>query len=219
MRCDLIAFDVNETLLDVTALELAFREAVGDEVSLGEWFARMLHRSLLANELGRYQPFGELGAEALVWLAARRGVELAAADATNLVAGMAALPPHPDVAHGLEEVASLGVPMIALTNGSGQMAERQVDGAGLSHLLTDVFSVESVRRFKPAPEVYQRAAATHEVDISRMVVVAAHDWDVAGAQRAGAVGCFVRRQPWGLSPFTPNMVIDDIGGLRAALEA
>lgn len=218
MRYGLVAFDVNETLLDVAALGPGFRRLLGDEVTIGEWFARMLHRSLVANQLGRYQPFGELGVESLLWLAARRGVDLTTREAAEVVEGMTDLPAHPDVPSGLADLAAGGVRMVALTNGSAEVAARQLDSAGLSPFFEQVLSVEAVRRFKPAPEAYAYAAATGGVDIGRMVMVAAHDWDVAGAQVAGAVGCFVRRQPWGLAQMSPALSVGDIGGLVAALE-
>lgn len=218
MNHDLVVCDVNETLLDVSALRPAFSRVVGPGIGVGEWFARMLHRSLLANELGRYQPFGELGVEALLWLADREEVRLTAEEATSVVDGLAGLPAHPDVIPGLEALSDAGARMIALTNGSAEVAEAQVAAAGLDTYFESVLSVEAVRRFKPAPEAYAYAADTCGVDIGRMVMVAAHDWDVAGAQVAGAVGCFVRRQPWGLAQMSPNLSVDDMGGLAAALE-
>ncbi len=218
MKYGLVAFDVNETLLDVSALAPAFQQAVGPDVSIGEWFARMLHRSLVANHLGRYQPFGELGAESLMWLAARKDIDLAPQVAADLVEGMARLPAHPDAAPGLEALAAEGARMIALTNSATEIARSQLEGAGLDGYFERILSVDGVRRFKPHPDVYLDAATTCGVDIGRMVMVAAHDWDVAGAQVAGAVGCFVRRQPWGLAQMSPNLSVDDIGGLAEALE-
>lgn len=219
MKHELVAFDVNETLLDVSALAPVLADAVGSEVTLGEWFARLLHRSLLANQLDQHSSFGELGVEALVWLAARANVKLDREHAGAVVATMAELPPHPDVLDGVKTAAATGVRMIALTNGSQTVAEQQVANAGLDRFFERVLSVDSVGRFKPAPEVYRHAAEVCAVDIGAMVLVAAHDWDVVGAQEAGAVGCFVHRQPWGLSGADPDLEIDDLGGLAAALEA
>lgn len=217
MNTDLVVFDVNETLLDVAALRPAFEEAVGDAVSLSEWFARMLHRSLVANHIGRYQPFGELGVEALVWLAERSGVALDADSARRVVAGMRHLPPHPDVVAGLGGLAAAGHRLVTLTNGSGDAVEEQMRTSGLDRFFERRLSVDAVGRFKPSPEVYLHAAATCGVEIDRMVMVAAHDWDVAGAQSVGAVGCFVGRQPWGISGVTPTISVDDVEGIAPAL--
>lgn len=216
MKFDLIAFDVNETLLDVAAMADPFEQTMGSEVSVGEWFARLLHRSLLANDLGLHRSFGELGAEVLMWMAARRGTDLDPEQAAGLVAHMTRLPPHPDVPGALASLQ--GNRLVTLTNGSLQAATAQAANAGLDGYFERALSVDAVERFKPDPEVYRYAARECGVEIDRMLLVAAHDWDVAGAQAAGAAGCFVRRQPWGLEGVTPDLEIDDLGGLIAVLE-
>jgi 2-haloacid dehalogenase len=59
-RPELLVFDVNETLLDLATLHPAFVDALGSADAMGEWFARLLHGSLVANHSGRYRPFGEI---------------------------------------------------------------------------------------------------------------------------------------------------------------
>lgn len=217
MRPALIAFDVNETLLDVGALGPVFEEAVGPDITAGEWFARLLHRSVVANHLGRYQTFGEIGAEVLEWMAVRAGIGLAPGVADGVAAGMRSLPPHPDVVEGLERLAAAGHRLVALTNGARETVAAQVTNAGLAQFFERTMSVDSVQRFKPAPEVYLYAAAVCGVEIDEMLLVAAHDWDVAGAQSVGAKGCFVTRQPWGMSSVVPTMTVATITDLAAAL--
>jgi 2-haloacid dehalogenase len=218
MRPDLLVFDVNETLLDLTVLGPQLQEAVGEAVTLPEWFARMLHRSLVANHLGRYEPFGELGAQALVWLAARAGVDLAVDRARAVVAGMERLPPHPDVVAGLEALMEDGHRMVALTNGSTDALAAQLTSSGLGRYFERAMSVDAVGRFKPAPEVYLHAAAVCGVDIDRSMLVAAHDWDVAGARSVGAMGCFVARPPWGIAGVTPSVRVPDLVALAPVLQ-
>lgn len=213
-----VAFDVNETLLDVLPLAEAIEELSGGAVSGGEWFARLLHRSLVANELDAYRPFGELGREALAWLLDRAGLDVSPDRIAPVVGMISSLPPHPDVAPALAELHDSGVRMVALTNGSQVAAAAQMEHAGLDGYLDAVLSVESLRRFKPDRAVYSFAASACGVTMSDLVMVAAHDWDIAGAQRAGAVGCFVARQPWGIQGVEPDVTIADLGGLAGALE-
>jgi 2-haloacid dehalogenase len=54
-------------------------------------------------------------------------------------------------------------------------------------------SVDAVRCFKPSPVVYQHAARELDIPVSRIRLVAAHDWDVAGAISAGCAAAFVAR--------------------------
>lgn len=151
-----------------------------------------------------------------MWMAARRGTDLDPEQAAELVGHMTRLPPHPDVPGALASLQ--GNRLVTLTNGSLQAATAQVANAGLDGYFERALSVDAVERFKPDPEVYRYAARECGVDIDRMLLVAAHDWDVAGAQAAGAAGCFVRRQPWGLEGVTPDLEIDDLGGVIAVLE-
>lgn len=217
MKPALVAFDVNETLLDLSVLEPAFREELGPGASVTEWFARMAHRSLVANHLGRYRPFGELGAEVLVWLAHREGIDLEPDAARALVAGMRRLPPHPEVEDGLDRLRAAGFRLVVLTNGSPDALDAQMSFSGLGGYFDRHLSVEAIGRFKPAPEVYLHAAAVCGVDIDQMMLVAAHDWDVAGARSVGAMGCFVNRQPWGIADPLPTLTVPDLGGLADAL--
>jgi 2-haloacid dehalogenase len=73
------------------------------------------------------------------------------------------------------------------------------------------FSVDTVRRFKPAPEAYRSVAETLKVPIGQLRLVAAHAWDVVGALRAGCAAAFVARPGKVLYPLgpTPDIVGPD----------
>jgi 2-haloacid dehalogenase len=55
VKPELLVFDVNETLLDMSPLRIDFEDVFGDAEALGEWFARLLHGSLVSNQLGEYR--------------------------------------------------------------------------------------------------------------------------------------------------------------------
>ena len=216
----LIVFDVNETLLSLDPIRRNLESILGADPPVGEWFARLLHGSLVANTLDAYRPFDELAAEALINLAARRGLLVRAEDAVAAV-DMSALPPHPDVAEGMARLASAGIPMVALTNGSTSVAKSQIENSGLADLLDRVISVDEVGRFKPDPAPYRHVAEKTGVGLDDMVMVAAHDWDCAGAMAVGADAIFVRRPggAWGLPTPPPDKQVTDLLKLASALGA
>src|SRR5216684_2735256 len=72
------------------------------------------------------------------------------------------------------------------------------------------FSVDAVRRFKPAAEAYRSVADALGVPIDRLRLVAAHAWDVVGALGAGCAAAFVARPGKVLYPLGPT---PDIVGL------
>lgn len=217
----LIAFDVNETLLSFDPVRDKLEAIFGADPPVGEWFARLLHGSLIANTLDQYRPFSDIGAEALINLAARRGLLLRAEDAIDAIAPMSELPPHPDVHDGLERLANAGFKMVALTNGTSDVAGAQIKNAGLDQFLERVISVDEVSRFKPDSAPYVHAARVMGVNMDEMVLVAAHDWDCAGAMAAGAQAVFIRRPGamWGLPTPPPDKQVPDIGKLAEALGA
>jgi 2-haloacid dehalogenase len=216
-----IAFDVNETLLSLDPIRDNLAGLFGSDPPIGEWFARLLHGSLVANTLDQYRPFGVIGAEALINLAARRGLLLRAEDAVAALAPMTSLPPHPDVLDGMSRLATAGYEMVALTNGSREAAGAQITNAGLGDLLTRVISVEEVGRFKPDPAPYRHTAGVTGVEITDLMLVASHDWDCAGAMAAGAQAVFLKRPGsiWGLPSPPPDKQVPDLVKLADALGA
>lgn len=219
MRPSVLVFDVNETLLDLSPLKAGIEDIFGSPAPLGEWFARLLHGSLVSNELDEYRPFGVIGVEALLMVARKRGVELDESTAAELVTTMAALPAHPDVIPGLERLVNVGYRTVALTNGSTSAANAQIENAGLRSLVQRVISVDEVGKFKPHPSPYQHAAEVMEVQLNQTMLVAAHDWDVAGALKAGADAAFLERPGavWSLPTPKPELVVPDVEALAAAL--
>ena len=211
-------FDVNETLLDVSPLATRLARALPAGSGVAEWFARLLHRSLVANHLDDHQAFEQLGAEVLRSMASRGGHDLSDEEAQGLMEGMGDLPAHPDARPGLEALAAKGVRLAALTNSSSALAFRQLENAGLADLFERIMSVDAVGRFKPAPEVYRHAAEECGSAIEEMMMVAAHDWDVAGAQAAGMSGCYLARRPWGLSGREPDRFVSSLTELAPTLE-
>src|SRR5262249_61098218 len=122
-------------------------------------------------------------------------------------AGRRALPPDPEVAAALERLAAAGLRLAALTNSPQAGAEAQLAHAGVAPRLEAILSVDAVRAFKPHPAVYRSAAAALGVQTSEIVMVAAHDWDVAGAMATGATGALVLRGGGPPSPVLPEPTI------------
>lgn len=197
-----IALDVNETLLDLSALDPAFERVFGSAALRPQWFGQMLQLAFVGTITGEYVDFTTAQHAALSMLAERTGVRLDKADADAVVAGMRTLPPHPEVRGALETLRRSGLRVTALTNSTLDVAEAQLANAGLRDLLDDVMSADSVRRLKPAPEPYAAVAARFDVPMGSVRLVAAHAWDVAGALAAGCTAAFVAR---------PGMVPSPVG--------
>lgn len=204
MPTRVIAFDVNETLLDLSALDAPFLETFGQESLRAQWFAQMLQLSFVGGLTGNYVDFGSAQRAALQMLAQRSGVEITSADVDSMVARMSSLPPHPEVDQALRGLRTTSLTTVALTNSVESVAEAQLSSAGIRDCFDAVLSADSVRALKPAPEPYQLVASTMKVDVSEVRLVAAHSWDVSGALSAGCKAAFVARPGMVLSPIGPQ---------------
>jgi 2-haloacid dehalogenase len=190
---EILLFDVNETLLDLQPLQPHFERHFGDRRVMGEWFGLLLRLSLVATVTRTYRPFDLFGREALLTTARKHGLDLEATVPDTILDTMAHLPPHPDVIPALTQLQQAGCRMATLTNSPPKMLATQLAHAGLGDFFEAQFSVEAVQLFKPAPETYHYAAGQLGVALSHIRLVAAHDWDVTGAIRAGMQAAFVAR--------------------------
>jgi 2-haloacid dehalogenase len=194
-------FDVNETLLDLGALDPHFERVFGDAGVRRTWFLQLLQSALVSTVTGIYSDFGTVGAAALEMVAEREGVDLPEEDEQEILGGMRELPPHPEVAKSLERLREAGLRMATLTNSTREVAEAQMENSGLRGYFEQILSADAVKRLKPAPEPYRMAAESLGVEMGQVRLIAAHSWDVAGALRAGCAAAFVAR---------PGMVLDPL---------
>ncbi len=195
-----IVFDVNETLLDLAALDPYFERAFGDVAARKEWFAQMLRTAFVSVITDRYADFGTIGRAALTMTAQRRGVTLSEDDRVWILGGMRRLPPHPEVPASFERLKAAGLRLAALTNSTKEAADAQLTHAGLFDFFDEVLSVEYVGCLKPHPAVYQMAAERLGAAPGNLRLVAAHNWDITGAMRAGWAGAFIARPGMLLGP-------------------
>ena len=190
-----VVFDVNETMLDLSGMASAFAEAVGDRGDEVRrlWFARLVHTSTVVSTLGAQHDFGFIGRVVLRDLCERLGLDVDEDVVEGIVGRMRSLPAHPDVPAGLDALAAAGYRLVALTNSGQATAEAQLASAGIADRFESILSVDAVGRFKPDGAVYDHAREVAGVPAAELVMVACHDWDCAGAMRAGWRSVFVRR--------------------------
>ncbi len=200
----IIVFDVNETLLDLRALDPEFLRAFGDAGVRQQWFAQLLQSALVTIATNAYTNFGTIAGAALDMVATRRGVVLPPDDRAKILSGILTLPPHPEVRASLQRLREAGFRLATLTNSTQKVADAQISNAGLKDFFDAVLSADTVRRLKPAPEPYQMAAKSFGVKVNEIRLVAAHAWDVAGALHAGCAAAFVARPGMVLDPLAPK---------------
>lgn len=208
-----IVFDVNETLLDMRVLDKLFKRHLGSDSLRATWFTQVINTAITATIVGApYRHFGQVGAAALQMVAKRNHITLSDDALRDIPKQMLSLPPYPDVPVGLKRLKEAGFQTVALTNSPLGATRAQLEAGGLMRMLDQVLSVEAVGVFKPDARVYQMAARELGLETSDLLMVASHDWDIAGAMAVGYSGAFIARPGQVTNPYfdKPDIVANDI---------
>lgn len=218
-----IFFDVNETLLDLGNVGKSVSKALGGRDELVPyWFTTMLHYSLVGNMIGEYNSFGEIGIASLEMIANQKNIPLTKAEArTAVLTPFRDLAPHPDVVEGLKRLRTMGYTMITLTNSSDAGIAAQLKNAKLAEYFDGSLTVQNLETFKPDLKVYQWAQKQMNVAPEDAMLIAAHAWDIAGAEKAGWRTGFILRPGKALYPLAgkPDLTGKDLLAIVDQLEA
>jgi 2-haloacid dehalogenase len=189
----LLVFDVNETLLDLQTMEPIFERIFGDKSAMRLWFADLVMYSMVLTMIGSYVPFTDIGSAAMKMAADTRGIAISEDDKRELKEKFSTMPPHPDVRAALSRLRAAGFRLFTLTNNIVEVQARQLQHGGIADLFERLFSVDGVRRHKPAPEAYAHVARELGVKPAQLCLIACHTWDTLGAVAAGWEAALVKR--------------------------
>jgi 2-haloacid dehalogenase len=193
-RPSVLVFDVNETLLDIDSMAPLFERVFGDPNVLREWFNQLVLYSMTVTMSGRYTDFLTLAQAVLQMVADVHDVAVTAEDRQAIKDGVRMMPPHGDVEDGLKVLSDSGFRLVTLTNSPpGIDGTTGVDRAGLSRYFERQFSVDASRVFKPSSRLYRDVVDELGVEASACMMVAAHRWDLIGAQSVGYTGALITR--------------------------
>ena len=144
------------------------------------WRARQLEYTWQRSLMRQYVPFSQVTHDALQYACASLGLALDKDKADALLQEYLRLAVYPDVPAAL---GGLPVKKAILSNGSPDMLDPLVEHSGLA--FDAVLSVDAVKIFKPAPEVYQLAVDRLGVAKARIGFVSSNCWDALGAKAFG----------------------------------
>jgi 2-haloacid dehalogenase len=177
-------FDAYGTLFDVHSVVEAGREITADPQALSlTWRQKQLEYTWLRTLMGRYEDFWAVTESALRWTIRRLRLEATDAQRRRLMEAYLSLTCFPEVPGALARLA--GRPRAILSNGAPTMLEAAVASSGLQGHLEQVLSVDAVKMYKPAPQVYALAPRALGVPADALLFVSSNAWDVAGAKAFG----------------------------------
>jgi 2-haloacid dehalogenase len=206
MALQALVFDAYGTLYDVHSV-VRRSEAFwpGQGAALSQlWRAKQLEYTWQRSLMRRYVPFSQVTREALAY--ACEALQLALDDGRShaLMQEYLRLATYPEVPAAL---AALRVRKAILSNGSPDMLAPLVAHSGLA--LDAVLSVDEVKIFKPAPEVYQLAVDRLGVRKEEIGFVSSNCWDALGAKSFGFQVYWINRlkAPVDALGFQPDRIV------------
>ena len=195
-------FDAYGTLYDVHSVirrcETCFP---GKGMQLSQlWRAKQLEYTWQRSLMQRYAPFSQVTREALAYSCTALGLSHREHEEA-LMAEYVHLAPFPEVKAALER---LKMKRAILSNGSPDLLDPLVRNSGLK--FDAVLSVDELRIYKPAPQVYELAVKRLKVAKERIGFVSSNCWDAIGAKSFGFRVYWINRSgaPLDRLGFTPD---------------
>lgn len=195
MTIQAIVFDAYGTLFDVYSIStLAEKLFPARGTALAElWRDKQIEYTRLRTMCSMYKPFWEVTQDALVFACRKLGLDLTL-DAQNMLMGQyAKLQAFPENLPVLQQLKTMGLKLAILSNGNPQMLDSAVEAAGMRGIFNHLLSVDSVRKFKTAPEAYQLGPDVFGLSAKNILFVSSNCWDACGATWFGYTTFWVNR--------------------------
>ncbi|MGE5638721.1 MAG: haloacid dehalogenase type II [Clostridia bacterium] len=210
---DALVFDAYGTLFDVHSVVRrcdACWPGKGTALSAA-WRSKQLEYTWLRSLMGRYAPFSQVTRESLEHTCEAMKLDLSREHADGLMDEYRRLSLFPEVAKEMERLG--GLKCAILSNGSPDMLDPLVAQSGLK--LAAVLSVDALKVYKPAPQVYQLAVEKLSAGKERVGFVSSNCWDALGAKSFGFRVFWINRAgaPLDRLGFTPDAIIRSLADL------
>jgi 2-haloacid dehalogenase len=211
-------FDAYGTLFDVHAAIARHRAEAGPDADRFSelWRTKQLEYTWTMTLAGQYLDFWTLTERALDFAFARvPSVDRALRP--KLLEAYLSLDAFPDAHATLTQLKKRGQRLAILSNGSPRMLAAAVNASAIGEMLDGVLSVDTVRMYKPRPEVYALVTQRFDVTPHEVVFVSSNRWDVMGAGSFGFHPIWVNRArvPDEYADHAPDHVVRDLSALPA----
>ena len=188
MAAEAFVFDAYGTLYDVHSVAArceSFWPAKGTQLSQ-LWRAKQLEYTWQRSLMRRYEPFSSVTRAALSYACEALRLQIDRAQADALMQEYTRLSLYPEARAALSRLKGKKA---ILSNGSPDMLLPLVENSALH--FDAVISVDEVKIFKPAPEVYE--LAVRRLRTEKIAFVSSNCWDALGAKSYGFTVYWVNR--------------------------
>ena len=227
-RVKYLTFDIFGTVMDLSG-SLAgpageFLEANGSDMSGQAFYAEWRERQRIEQYQDNLLMLGHSGyletcRRAFVYCLKKQDVGYTSESVREFMQVYEGLQPYGDAVEGLRSLAAR-YKLVALSNGEQWYLEELLSN-NVPVEFDAIISVDQVGAFKPSPGIYRKAIQRLGCEPGEIMMVAAHAFDILGAQACGFKAAYVNRYklPTEDSEYQPDIIVDDFVELAARLLA
>jgi 2-haloacid dehalogenase len=212
-----IAFDAYGTLLDVASLasELANPEGAERQRFVALWRSKQLEYTWLRTLMGKFVDFESVSGDALRY--AMKSMSIGNKEFDSLMDGLRKIRCFPEVQAALAGLKSKVPRLAILSNGTPGMLASALEANGIQGSFETVLSVDTVKRYKPDPQVYAMATKHFGAKPRELLFVSSNSWDICGAASCGFTTAWCNRSrgifdELGFSPDIEVRSLDELAG-------
>ena len=188
-----IIFDAYGTLFGVNSAAEKCKDKIGDkwESFANFWRTTQLEYTWLRSLMKRHKDFWQITEDSLDKSMRVFGINMAMKD--DLLNLYKVLSSYPEVGEVLKNLKKKNVKLAILSNGTPALLNELVQSNDLKDFFDDLFSIESVKIYKPDSKVYDLPVQKYKVKPKDITFLSANTWDVSGAGNYGFNSIWVNR--------------------------
>ena len=203
-----LAFDIYGTLIDPFSLGRMLEDMIGAKAPNFNilWRDKQLEYSFRKAVMKQFNHFSECTKQALHYCNEYFKTNLSEEQMLLLLGSYRKLPPYHETRDCLSNLKDRKFEIMAFSNGKKEDLISLFENGNIESYFDQVISVDEVRTFKPAPEVYQFLAEKASADFENTWMISANSFDVIGAAAVGLKTIWLKRgpdvvfDPFGISP-------------------
>ena len=227
-RVNYLTFDIFGTVMDLsvslTGPAGEFLAAHGSAMTGQAFYAEWRERQRIEQYQDNLLMLGHSGyletcRRAFVYCLKKHNASYTAGAVQEFMKVYKGLQPYGDAVEGLRSLAGR-YKLVALSNGEQWYLEELLDN-NVPIRFDAIISVDQAGAFKPSPGIYRKAIQRLGCEPGEIMMVAAHAFDILGAQACGFKAAYVNRYklPTEDSEYQPDIIVDDFVELAARLLA
>ena len=221
-----LAFDIFGTVMDLTGSLTGpvgdFLAAQGSKMSGEAFYADWRDRQRIEQYQDNLLMLGHSGyletcRRAFVYCLRKHNVSYTDEAVREFMEAYKGLRPFDDAIQGLRALGQR-YKLVALSNGEQWYLEELLHN-NVPITFDAIKSVDQVGAFKPSPGIYRKAVQRLGCEPGEIMMVAAHSFDILGAQACGFRAAYVDRYglPTEVSEYQPDIIVDDFVELATRL--